>query len=630
MTRLVWMIGGAQGAGVDTSATIFGNAVAKAGYYLFGSREYYSNIKGRHSYFEVVISEKPVRSLSSYTNILATFDAESVFQHFTEVRDYLIYDIGVENTSVDLVKSMEPEMAEQVKDELKKNNLGFTIKDVLQYLKNRGVKVIGLNYAELMKKIADTLKVPLSVVDRAKNMITVGASYGLLGLKFDYLKAAIASAFSNEFFVKLNTLAAELGYNAVPNVYNLKEYKIEKPRIQVDGNTLSALGKIAGGLRFQTYYPITPAADESVYIEANQNVDIITEGNELRKAGIVVLQTEDELAAINAAVGAALTGVRAATATSGPGFSLMVEGISYAGMNEVPVVITYYMRGAPATGMPTRSGQADLKFALNAGHGEFPRIVIASGDHIEIFWDAIWALNLAEKYQTPVIHLIEKTLAHSYSVFDEDELKNKPYVIERGKIVKPTSEYFNRFEITEDGISPRAFLGDAGMYYSGEEHNEEGHTTENSINRMKMYEKRMKKLETADREIPEEQRVNIAGDLDSDIVLLTWGSPKGAVLEAMEELQKEGIKTMMVQVKMFNPYPARLMKKLLSGKSKIIAVENNYQAQGAEVLAEKTGIFATNFILKWTGRPITREEVIEGVKKIVQNNERRVVAYGGA
>jgi len=402
-------------------------------------------------------------------------------------------------------------------------------------------------------------------------------------------------------------MAAELGYNSVPNVYKLQEYKIEKQRIQVDGNTISAMGKLAGGLRFQSYYPITPASDESVYIEANQNLDMIVEGNELRKGGVVVVQAEDELAAINMAVGAALTGVRSATATSGPGFSLMSEGISWAGMNEVPVVITYYMRGAPATGLPTRSGQADLKFALNVGHGEFPRIVIASGDHVEIFWDAIWALNLAEKYQTPVIHIIEKTLANAYSVFEEELITNRPYVIERGKIVKPTSDYFNRFEVTEDGISPRVFLGQASIFYTGDEHNEEGHITENSINRMKMYEKRNKKLETADKEIPEEQRVNIVGDAD-----------------------KDGIKTMMVQVKMFNPYPKNLMKKILSGKSKIIAVENNYNAQGAEVLAEKTGIFATNYILKWTGRPITREEVIEGIKKILERDEKRVVLYGGA
>ncbi|BAB67545.1 2-oxoacid:ferredoxin oxidoreductase subunit alpha [Sulfurisphaera tokodaii] len=628
MTRIVWMIGGAQGLGVDTSANIFGNAVAKAGYYLFGNREYYSNIKGRHSYFEVVISEKPIRSLSSYVNILASFDAETVFQHFTETKEYLIYNVEYENTTVDLVKSMEPEMAEQVKEALSKERLGFTIKDVLEYLKRRGVKVIGFNYTELIKKIADTFKVPMSVVERAKNMIAVGASYGLLGLKFDYLKDAISSTFKNELFIKFNTMAAELGYNSVPNVYKLQEYKIEKQRIQVDGNTISAMGKLAGGLRFQSYYPITPASDESVYIEANQNLDMIVEGNELRKGGVVVVQAEDELAAINMAVGAALTGVRSATATSGPGFSLMSEGISWAGMNEVPVVITYYMRGAPATGLPTRSGQADLKFALNVGHGEFPRIVIASGDHVEIFWDAIWALNLAEKYQTPVIHIIEKTLANAYSVFEEELITNRPYVIERGKIVKPTSDYFNRFEVTEDGISPRVFLGQASIFYTGDEHNEEGHITENSINRMKMYEKRNKKLETADKEIPEEQRVNIVGD--ADIVLLTWGSPKGAILDAMEELSKDGIKTMMVQVKMFNPYPKNLMKKILSGKSKIIAVENNYNAQGAEVLAEKTGIFATNYILKWTGRPITREEVIEGIKKILERDEKRVVLYGGA
>ncbi|QIW25402.1 2-oxoacid:acceptor oxidoreductase subunit alpha [Sulfolobus sp. S-194] len=622
------MIGGAQGLGVDTSANIFGNAVAKAGYYLFGNREYYSNIKGRHSYFEVVISEKPIRSLSSYVNILASFDAETVFQHFTEVKEYLIYNIEYENTTVDLVKSMEPEMSEQVKEALSKERLGFTINDVLEYLKRRGVKVIGFNYTELIKKIADTFKVPMSVVERAKNMIAVGASYGLLGLKFDYLKDAISSTFKNELFVKFNTMAAELGYNSVPNVYKLQEYKIQKPRIQVDGNTISAMGKLAGGLRFQSYYPITPASDESVYIEANQNLDMIVEGNELRKGGVVVVQAEDELAAINMAVGAALTGVRSATATSGPGFSLMSEGISWAGMNEVPVVITYYMRGAPATGLPTRSGQADLKFALNVGHGEFPRIVIASGDHVEIFWDAIWALNLAEKYQTPVIHIIEKTLANAYSVFDEELIINKPYVIERGKIVKPTSDYFNRFEVTEDGVSPRVFLGQASIFYTGDEHNEEGHITENSINRMKMYEKRNKKLETADKEIPEEQRVNIVGD--ADIVLLTWGSPKGAILDAMEELIKDGIKTMMVQVRMFNPYPKNLMKKILSGKSKIIAVENNYNAQGAEVLAEKTGVFATNYILKWTGRPITKEEIIEGVKKILERDEKRVVLYGGA
>jgi len=625
MTRHVWMIGGAQGLGIDTSAIIFGNAIAKAGYYIFGNREYYSNIKGRHSYFQVVFDEKRIFSVSSYTDILATFDAETLFQHFTEVRDYVIYGIDYENTSLDMVKSIEPEIAEEVKKELKN---GFTVKDVINYLTAKGVKVIKVNYLESLKKIADTFKVPLSVVERSKNMIAVGASFSLLGLPFELLKNAIQETFKNELFFKLNTMAAEMGYNLAPNAYHLTVREVKKDRIQVDGNTISAMGKLAGGLRFQSYYPITPASDESTYIEANQNLDITVEGGELRKGGAVVVQAEDELAAINMAIGAALTGARAATATSGPGFSLMSEGISWAGMNEVPVVITYYMRGAPATGMPTRSGQADLKFALNVGHGEFPRIVIASGDHAEIFWDAIWALNLAEKYQTPVIHIIEKTLANSYTILDEDLLTSAPMKIERGKIVYPTTERFNRFEITEDGISPRAFLGYSSIFYTGDEHNEEGHITEASNNRLKMYEKRMKKLETADKEIPEEQRVNVIGDGEN--VLLTWGSPKGAILDALDDMNKEGLSVMMVQVKMFNPYPVTLMRKLLEGKKRVIAIENNYQAQGAEILAEKTGIFATNYVLKWTGRPIAREEIIYAVKQIIKNGEKKVVLSYGA
>ncbi|AHC52328.1 2-oxoacid:ferredoxin oxidoreductase subunit alpha [Sulfolobus acidocaldarius SUSAZ] len=621
------MIGGPQGLGVDTSANIFSNAIARAGYYLFGNREYYSNIKGRHSYFEVVFDEKPVRSISSYTNILATFDAETLFQHFTEVTDFVIYGTDYATTNIDMVKSIEPEMTEQIKQLLNENKMGYTIKDVITYLKNKGIKVIELDYLDILKKIAAELKVQVSVVERAKNMAAVGASIGLLGLPFDILENTISSIFRNDLFVKMNVMAAKIGYNTVNNTYHLEVINNVKPRIQIDGNTIAAMGKIAGGLRFQSYYPITPASDESVYIEANQNVDMIIEGNELRKGGVVVIQAEDELAAINMAIGAALTGARTSTATSGPGFSLMAEGLSWAGMNEVPVVVTYYMRGAPSTGLPTRSGQADLKFALNAGHGEFPRIVIASGDHHEIFWDSIWALNLAERYQTPVIHIIEKALANAYSLIDEDSIKGQ-IKIDRGKLVKQVGDRFNRFQPSNDGISPRVFLGQSSIFYTGDEHNEEGHITENSLNRTKMHEKRMKKLETADNEIPEELRANVVGD--ADIVLITWGSPKGAILDAMSELEKDGVKTMMVQVKMFNPYPTKLVKKLLEGKSKIIAVENNYQAQGAEVLAEKTGIFATNYILKWSGRPITREEIINSIKVIVEKNERKVVLTGGA
>ncbi|BDB98737.1 2-oxoacid:ferredoxin oxidoreductase subunit alpha [Saccharolobus caldissimus] len=626
------MIGGAQGSGVDTSANIFGNAVAANGYYIYGNREYYSNIKGRHSYFNLTISDKPPRSIAQQVEILTTFDAETIFQHFTEVKDVLIYNTEVENTKVEQVQSMEPEIAEEVTKILKEKGYGTTVKDVISYLqKEKGIKVIPINYMEILKKVADQAKVPLSVADRAKNTIAIAASYKLLGLKEQYLINSINRTFRQEVFSKINTIAAQLVMQNIQPMYNLPELPNSDDKINLDGNTAVAIGKIYGGLRFQSYYPITPASDESVFIEAHQNVFTVDpKTGEKRKSTIVVIQAEDELAAINMASGAALTGVRAATATSGPGFSLMAEGIGWAGMNEVPVVVTYYIRGGPSTGQPTRTSQADLMFALNVSHGEFPRIVIASGDHVEAFQDAIWALNLAQKYQTPVIHLVDKALANSYSIIPKKFLGMENIRIEKGKIVINANNDYKRFEFTDDGISPFAPLGTARMHYTGDEHDEYGFIAEAAGNREKMYEKRIKKLFTADKEIPEENRVKIYGNTSSNIAILTWGSPKGAILDAMEELESEGIKPMLVQIRMFNPFPKNLMKKLLGDKEIIIDVEGNYFGQAGQVLKLNTGIEPTNYILKWNGRPMMRDEVKEGIKAVIQKGEKRVVLHGGA
>ncbi|MCY0859533.1 MAG: 2-oxoacid:ferredoxin oxidoreductase subunit alpha [Sulfolobaceae archaeon] len=632
--KITWMIGGAQGTGVDTSATLFGNAVAAAGYYLYGNREYYSNIKGRHSYFNVTISDRRVHSISQHVDILASFDAETVFQHFTEVKSILIYNKELENIKISTIQSMEPELVEYYTKLLNEQGFGETIGDVVKSLQAKGIKVIPVNYDEVLKKIAGDLKVPLSVVERARNMIAVGVSFKLLGLKSDYLFNSIRKTFKNELFAKMNILASQYGMDLVQPIYNLQDLEANikgKKRIQVDGNTSVAMGKIYGGLRFQSYYPITPASDESVFIEAHEEVFVQDpETGEKYKQTIVVVQAEDELAAINMASGAALTGVRAATATSGPGFSLMTEGIGWAGMNEVPVVITYYIRGGPATGQPTRTSQADLLFAMNVSHGEFPRIVIASGDHVEAFQDSVWALNLAEKYQTPVIHLVDKALANSYSIFDVDELGLKDLVIDRGKLVLTPPPDYKRFAITPDGVSPRAPLGTVRMFYTGDEHNEEGHIREASFIRETMYEKRIKKLETVDREVPEEQRIRTYGDLDSKNIIITWGSPKGVIMDVIDELAEEGIKLGMIQVKMFNPYPVKMMTKLLSGKERIIDVESNYFGQAGEVLKWKTGISPTNYILKWNGRPVMRDELKDAIKLILEKDEKRVVLHGGA
>ena len=242
------------------------------------------------------------------------------------------------------------------------------------------------------------------------------------------------------------------------------------------------IAKILAGCRLQTYYPITPASDESEYLEAHENIELEkTIGDEAQamQGAVTVVQTEDEIAAITMAVGGALTGTRASTSTSGPGFSLMCEGMGWAGINEVPVVITLYQRGGPSTGLPTRHEQGDLRFALHAGHGDFPRIVLASGDLEEMFYDVPRSFNYAEKYQLPVVHIVDKAMANSdmtYKIFDPSLAK-----IERGKLIKDfipghEGEYFERYKQTVSGVSPRPAIGTKGGIYwnTGDEHDERG------------------------------------------------------------------------------------------------------------------------------------------------------------
>jgi len=626
--RLTWMIGGAQGTGIDTSATIFGNAIASAGYYVFGNREYYSNIKGKHSYFTLTISDKRVKSNTQKVDILVSFDAETIFHHFTDVTSYLIYNKSVENVKLDSIQAMEEETKDRIRRSLRIDSQEVTVYSALKVAQEKGVKLIPVNYEEITKKIADEFKLPLSVVERVKNTIGIAVSYKLLGLEQEILIKASDRTFKQELFRKLNARAIEEGSSLTDSVYNLRTLKTNSERYWLDGNTAVAIGKIYGGLRFQSYYPITPASDESTFIEAHQEV-LMTDpktGDKI-KGTVVVVQAEDEISAVNMAIGAALAGVRSATATSGPGFSLMIEGLGWAGMNEVPVVITYYIRGGPSTGLPTRTGQSDLLFPMFAGHGEFPKIIIASGDHAEAFRDAVWALNLAERYQTPVIHLVEKTLANSYSTIPREELKLEELKADRGKIVYRADPTYRRFMLTSDGISTRAPLGGALMYYTGDEHNEMGHISEDPENRLFMYEKRMKKLETADREIPEESRVKIFGDTDSKNVIVTWGFA-GSVLE--DVINESSIDALILQLRMFSPFPTKLVSNMLSDKEKIIAVEGNYLAQASKLITMFTGIMPTNYILKWNGRPFLKDELESALRQTIKEDVKKVVLNGGA
>jgi 2-oxoglutarate ferredoxin oxidoreductase subunit alpha len=653
------MVGGAQGSGVDSGANIFARACCYGGLYVYGNREYHSNIKGLHSYFQIRVAEHPVYCHRSYVDLLATFDAETLVRHRREVKAKggIIYDPSYDATGIQDIPTLPRESVDESIAWLKGRGFGATIADLLEEARKDGIQTYPIPYMDLLKQVAAEIGEPkISKVARVTNVLVLGVSFAILDADIGLLTKAIQSIFGpRRNVVDMNILAAQTAYDYtkknLPKGFGVKLESVEakENRIFLMGNQAVALGKLAGGCRLQTYYPITPAADESEYLEANEKLDLSTSGRAqsseasersyVKEGGsILVVQTEDEIAAINMASGAVLTGVRASTSTSGPGFSLMVEGLGWAGMNEVPLVITYYQRGAPATGLPTRHGQDDLRFAIHAAHGEFPRIVLTSGDIREAFYDAALAFNYAERFQMPVIHLLDKALANSsntYPVFDTSGIK-----IERGQLLDPDDlqrllrdqGQYKRFQLTESGISPRIPLGAAGTVFwnTGDERDERGHITEHPTTRTKMMEKRMKRLELVEKEIPASEKYGLFGREDDAPIIVSWGSSKGAILEAKEFLEAEGIKINFLQARMIHPFPAADFSELLHRAKRIIDVEMNYSGQLAGIIRERTGIRIEDLILKYNGRPMTSDEVYLAIKNALAGKapKRQVLTHG--
>ncbi len=630
------MAGGPQGSGVDTAANIFGRACGYGGLYVFGRREYHSNIKGLHSYFHLRVARKEILANLNDVNLLAAFDAETVVRHAREVvsEGGIILDSQEMPAKILKIPTLPPEFKKELQEFMKENGIGETLRDFLDYTENKKIQVFPVPYLGLLNIIGKKLGIPqISKITRMINVITIGISFALFKYDRSLVEKAVRATFP-EKIAAMNILALNEAYDyAEKNIKNKLKFKLEKmdlheERIFLTGNQAVAMGKVLGGCRLQTYYPITPAADESEYLEAHQILK--TSGED---EAIVVIQTEDEIAAINSASGAALAGARAATSTSGPGFSLMAEGLSWAGNSEVPVVVTYYQRGAPATGLPTRHGQADLRFAMHAGHGEFARIILASGDIKECFYDAAQAFNLAEKYQMPVIHLIDKAMANcsqTYPVFEHGSFK-----IDRGLLLAEKDlegQGYERFRLTKTGISPRAPLGtrNSVQWYSGDEHNEMGHISEETLNRRKMMEKRMRKLELVNLEVPVKDKMNFYGEEGSENVIMSWGSPKGAIIEALSVLKNEGYDFAFIQLRMLNPLPVEYVKKALEGKKRIIDVEENFTGQLGGIVKEATGIGPNFYILKYTGRPTTTTEIYHALKTIVTGkaSEKQVLSFG--
>ncbi len=652
-----WMIGGVQGSGVDTSANVFARAAATGGLFVFGKREYYSNIKGEHSYFQVRVSKSPIRSHVDTVDMLATFEEETIFRHALEVRSEgaIVYDPNQDSKSLDQVPTIEADARATLVAELSKNNLSADVKGILELARRRGVHIYPIPYNELLKAVGAKFgETSLSTLQRMLNVMAVAASYALMSYDEELVKEAVRKQFRSKPKVgEMNAEAVAAAYDFVSQkyagsfAYKLEPVKTSDVRLFVRGNSTVALAKELAGCRLQTYYPITPASDESEYLEAHaemqldgssaqENPQVAEVAAMKSKGNIAVIQSEDEIAAVTMAIGGGLAGVRSSTSTSGPGFSLMAEGLGYAGMNEVPVVVTLYSRGGPSTGLPTRHEQGDLRFALHAGHGEFPRLVLASGDLEESFYDTLRAFNYSERYQTPVIHIVDKALANSDAtmpMFDVNRVKIERGLLVKGPITDAVNGEFKRFQPTPNGISPRPPVGTKGGVYwhTGDEHDALGHITEDPTNRDMMMEKRMGKLDVADREIPIDERVNFFGPEDADITVVSWGSTKGAILDAMEWLKEDGIKVNFLQIRLVHPFPTEHVAKLLSKAKKIVGIEMNYSGQLIGIIRERTCIPVEQLVVKYNGRPMSSEEVYEAIKMISEGNApKKLVLKHGA
>ena len=595
VNEVAWMIGGPQGTGVDSSANLFAQACATAGLWVFGKREYHSNIKGKHSYFQVRVSNQPIHSHVDDVHILATFEDSTARLHAHEVvkGGALIYD----PTKVML-------------DDL---NL------------KSGVITLPIDFNMVIRHVAEVTGMEYGTLSLMKNTIAVAASMALLRMDISHMEETLTRMYTGKKakLVAPNMAAVKKSYEAVDALpdemhdqfpYHLEPKKNTPKRLMIAGSNATALGKLKAGCRYQTYYPISPATDESNYLESHPEY------------GIAVVQCEDEIAAIDMALGAATTGVRASTATSGPGFSLMQEGMGWGGMNEVPIVVFNYQRGGPSTGLPTRHEQGDLMFAAFGGHGEYPKLVMAPSTIDDHFQLAFESFNYADKFQTPVIILNDKLLTHSIQTippFKEDHL-----VIDRGRLATheeleaaiANGKGFPRFRPdSKTVVSSRPYPGQEGSPYwmTGDEHDDYGHITENPETRKKMHEKRMSKYKLMLEQIPEDRQFSLHGDVNAETTMVCWGSTFGVCEDSLSVLKEKGVNVNFLHIRMLNPFPIAA-EKILKKSKKLIIVENNLGTQLGHLIRMHTGLFVPAQILKYTGRPMSLNEIVDAVEKIVK------------
>ena len=542
------LIGGKAGQGIDKTATFLGRILSNVGYYSFIYRDYPSLIRGGHNFDVLTFSDQPVYSHEDEYDIIMALDQETVSRHEKDLKKkgFIVGEEKIENKKV------------------KKVNLQ-------NYLSSAdGPRVLG-------------------------NNVLIGALVKEWGVPLKEVSEAAADEFSSQT-AKTVIEGVKAGYEQKKEEEKITLFD-KKDLYFFNGSQGVARGAVAGGLDVYFAYPMTPATGVLHELAKHQKED-----------DILVSQVGNEIAVANAALGSSYTGAQTMLGTSGGGFALMSEAMSLAGMAELPLVAYLAQRTSPASGVPTYSSQGDLKFALNVGHGEFPRIVVASGDPEEAFQRTQEAFYLAAKYNTLAILMSDKHIAESYYSFEkikESRVKNNDFV------VKEPAQDYQSYRVTEDGVSPRAVPGQGPFVRANSyEHDEYGYTTEEAEMTTEMNDKRWRKAAALKKDVLKLDPVQTYGQ--GSKLLVGWGSTKGALRDVVAE--KDNYR--FLQISYIEPFPAKEVKKELEKAEQVILVENNVTGLLGQVIREKTGFLIKDKILRYDARPFTANYIISKLKQL--------------
>jgi len=551
------LIGGEAGQGLITVGQILSRILVRSGYFIVVTQDYQSRIRGGHNTFAIRVGIDEVIAPKKSIDFLIAFDKDTVTLH---------------------------------QGDLCSNGL-IVLDEALHIESDLALKVPFKDLAQ----------------ERFSNIVALGVVGFFLGSD-EELMARTVDDFFGKKDVSLATenrhvLSVAYRWAAKHETQGHKLPTISKSiqRLMMNGNEAIALGAVSAGLQFCSFYPMTPATSIVLNLTAHA-----------KKMGLIVEQAEDEIAAINMAIGASFTGAPSMVATSGGGFALMVEGVSLAAMTETPVVVVVAQRPGPATGLPTRTEQGDLELVLHSGHGEFPRAIFAPGTVGECFHLTRKAFELAERYQGPMFLLTDQFLADSYRAAVPFDIENLPSV-SVGTASAGSSQY-TRYAITESGISPRLLPGMTENFVvaDSDEHTEGGHITEDLFVRKQMVEKRLRKGKEIRTEVIPPYMV---GEKKPDLLLVSWGSSVGAVNEVASHIRSEGKKVATLHFSQVWPLVPDQFIGYLESARNVVIVEGNAFGQMARLIRRETGFQIRNKVLRYDGLPLTPEFILRKLSR---------------